>query len=121
MFSTLPKVFATLGAGRALGGRFFALSSYAALTRRFRNLMSGVASFCDLLHIQRKAATFFTGAINPVPLDVLGAGVRTMRGRPASSGGTSLASKSWTSSIFITNSVLSAINAAATCIFIAGC
>ena len=64
MFITLPKVFATLGAAGAwVGLAFFALVIFAALTSAISLYEACVASFCDLLHLTRRAATFFTGAI----------------------------------------------------------
>ena len=64
MFITLPKVFATLGAaGPWVGLAFFALVIFAALTSAISLYEACVASVCDLLLIERKAATFFTGAV----------------------------------------------------------
>lgn len=64
MFITLPKVFATLGNGGAwLGTAFFGLVIFAALTSAISLYEACVASVCDLLHIDRKASTFFMGAI----------------------------------------------------------
>ncbi len=64
MFVTLPKVFATLGpAGSWIGLAFFALVIFAAATSAISLYEACVASVCDLLHIDRKSATFFTGAL----------------------------------------------------------
>ncbi|MCQ2395449.1 MAG: sodium-dependent transporter, partial [Kiritimatiellae bacterium] len=64
MFITLPKVFATLGAaGPWVGLAFFALVIFAALTSAISLFEACVASVCDLLHLSRKAATFFMGAV----------------------------------------------------------
>ena len=64
MFITLPKVFATLGqAGAWLGMAFFGLVIFAALTSAISLYEACVASVCDLLHIERKAATFFMGTL----------------------------------------------------------
>ena len=61
MFITLPKVFATLGAGGAwIGLAFFLLVTFAAATSAISLFEACVASVCDLLHLERKAATFFT-------------------------------------------------------------
>ena len=63
MFVTLPKVFATLGkVGPWLGTAFFGLVIFAALTSAISLYEACVASVCDLLHIERKSATFFMGA-----------------------------------------------------------
>ena len=119
MFITLPKVFATLGAGGPwVGLAFFALVIFAALTSAISLYEACVASFCDLLHIQRKAATFFTGAIILFlsTFSALGYGpwgdVRLFR-TEAFAGFQFLDFFD-----FITNSVLMPIIAAATCIFI---
>ena len=64
MFITLPKVFATLGAtGPWLGFTFFVLVLFAALTSAISLMEACVASVCDLLKLERKAATFFTAAL----------------------------------------------------------
>ena len=64
MFITLPKVFATLGNGGAwLGTAFFGLVIFAALTSAISMYEACVASVCDLLHIDRKASTFFMGSL----------------------------------------------------------
>ena len=64
MFITLPKVFATLGAsGPWLGLTFFVLVLFAALTSAISLSEACVASVCDLLKLERKAATFFTAAL----------------------------------------------------------
>lgn len=64
MFITLPKVFATLGtAGAWIGLSFFLLVTFAAATSAISLFEACVASVCDLLHIDRKAATFFTAAL----------------------------------------------------------
>ncbi len=64
MFITLPKVFATLGAtGPWFGLTFFVLVLFAALTSAISLMEACVASVCDLLKLDRKAATFFTAAL----------------------------------------------------------
>ena len=64
MFITLPKVFATLGgAGAWIGLAFFVLVTFAAATSAISLFEACVASVCDLLHLERKPATFFTGAL----------------------------------------------------------
>ena len=119
MFITLPKVFATLGAaGVWVGLAFFALVIFAALTSAISLYEACVASFCDLLHIGRKAATFFTGAIILflATFSALGYGpwgdIRLFRTE------TFAGFQFLDFFDFITNSVLMPIIAAATCIFI---
>ena len=64
MFITLPKVFADFGAaGPWVGMCFFLLVIFAALTSAISLLEACVASVCDLLHMERKPATFFTTAL----------------------------------------------------------
>ena len=64
MFVTLPKVFATLGgAGAWVGAAFFLLVAFAAATSAISLFEACVASICDLLKLERKAATFFTTAL----------------------------------------------------------
>ena len=62
MFVTLPRVFASIGAAGAwLGMAFFILVIFAAATSAISLYEACVASVCDVLKINRKAATFFTG------------------------------------------------------------
>jgi NSS family neurotransmitter:Na+ symporter len=64
MFITLPKVFAGFGAvGPWVGATFFLLVIFAAATSAISLYEACVASVCDVLHINRKAATFFTGTL----------------------------------------------------------
>ena len=64
MFITLPKVFAMFGAAGAwVGLAFFLLVTFAAATSAISLYEACVASVCDLLKLDRKAATFFTGAL----------------------------------------------------------
>ena len=60
MFITLPKVFGEIGvAGAWMGAAFFLLVLFAALTSSISLFETCVASFCDLLNMKRKNATFF--------------------------------------------------------------
>lgn len=64
MFITLPKVFATLGGAESwFGLTFFLLVTFAAATSAISLFEACVASVCDLLHLERKSATFFTAAL----------------------------------------------------------
>ena len=113
MFITLPKVFATLGAaGPWVGFAFFALVIFAALTSAISLYEACVASFCDLLHLTRGAATFFTGAI------VLFLATFSALGYGPWADVTVCGQQFLDFFDFITNSVLMPIIAAATCIFI---
>lgn len=113
MFITLPKVFATLGAaGPWVGFAFFALVIFAALTSAISLYEACVASFCDLLHLTRRAATFFTGTI------VLFLATFSALGYGPWADVTVCGQQFLDFFDFITNSVLMPIIAAATCIFI---
>ncbi len=113
MFITLPKVFATLGAaGPWVGFAFFALVIFAALTSAISLYEACVASFCDLLHLTRGAATFFTGTI------VLFLATFSALGYGPWADVTVCGQQFLDFFDFITNSVLMPIIAAATCIFI---
>ena len=113
MFVTLPKVFATLGAAGAwVGLAFFALVIFAAATSAISLYEACVAAVCDLLHIERKSATFFTGALIAflATFSALGYGPWAK---------VTVCGQQFLDFFdFITNSVLMPIVAAATCIFI---
>ena len=113
MFITLPKVFATLGAAGAwVGLAFFALVIFAALTSAISLYEACVASVCDLLHLDRKSATFFTGAV------ILFLATFSALGYGPWADVTVCGQQFLDFFDFITNSVLMPIVAAATCIFI---
>ena len=113
MFITLPKVFATLGAaGPWVGLAFFALVIFAALTSAISLYEACVASVCDLLHLDRKPATFFTGAL------ILFLATFSALGYGAWADVTVCGQQFLDFFDFITNSVLMPIVAAATCVFI---
>ena len=113
MFITLPKVFATLGAaGSWVGFAFFALVIFAALTSAISLFEACVAAVCDLLHLERKAATFFTGAV------ILFLATFSALGYGPWADVTVCGQQFLDFFDFITNSVLMPIVAAATCIFI---
>ena len=113
MFITLPKVFATLGAaGNWVGLAFFVLVIFAALTSAISLYEACVASVCDLLLLERKAATFFTGAI------ILFLATFSALGYGAWKDVTICGQQFLDFFDFITNSVLMPIVAVATCIFI---
>ena len=113
MFITLPKVFATLGAAGAwVGLAFFSLVIFAALTSAISLFEACVASVCDLLHLERKPATFFTGAV------ILFLATFSALGYGPWADVTVCGQQFLDFFDFITNSVLMPIVAAATCIFI---
>ena len=113
MFITLPKVFATLGAGGPwVGLAFFSLVIFAALTSAISLFEACVAAVCDLLHLDRKPATFFTGAL------ILFLATFSALGYGAWADVTVCGQQFLDFFDFITNSVLMPVVAAATCIFI---
>ena len=113
MFITLPKVFATLGAAGAwVGLAFFALVIFAALTSAISLYEACVASVCDLLRLERKPATFFTGAV------ILFLATFSALGYGPWADVTVCGQQFLDFFDFITNSVLMPIIPAATCVFI---
>ena len=113
MFITLPKVFATLGtAGTWIGLAFFVLVTFAAATSAISLFEACVASVCDLLHLERKAATFFTTALRLFLATVSALGYGPW-------GHVKIFGMQFLDFFdFITNSALMPVVAAATCIFI---
>lgn len=113
MFITLPKVFASLGAaGVWLGAVFFLLVIFAALTSSISLYEACVASICDLLKLERRAAVFFSGSLIAfvATFSALGYGPwETVR---------IFGFQFLDFFDFISNSVLMPITAAATCIFV---
>lgn len=112
MFITLPKVFASMKFGAAIGTIFFVLVFFAALTSAISLLETIVSIFRDKFHWSRKAACIFVAVFSLV------------LGTPSSLGFGPLAFISWAGmSIldimdFISNSVLMPIVALFTCIFV---
>ena len=113
MFVTLPKVFADFGtAGPWIGVVFFLLVIFAALTSAISLYEACVASVCDLLHIERKPATFFTFFL------IAFLAVFSAIGYGAWGKVTLFGQQFLDFFDFVTNSVLMPIVAALTCIFI---
>ena len=113
MFITLPKVFATLGAaGPWLGLMFFLLVLFAAATSAISLFEACVASVCDLLRLDRKAATFFTIAV------IMFLSTFSALGYVAWAKVTVFGMAFLDFFDFITNSVLMPVVAAATCVFV---
>ena len=63
MFITMPKIFASMGMGRAIGILFFVLVLFAALTSAISLAESVVATFCDEFKWNRRFATTVTAVI----------------------------------------------------------
>ncbi len=113
MFITLPKVFASIGsAGPIIGLAFFALVTFAAATSAISLYEACVASLCDHIRIDRKAATFFVGSLIAflATFSALGYGAW---------GHITLFGWQFLDFFdFVTNSVIMPILAALTCIFV---
>lgn len=131
MFITLPKVFAGFGAaGPWVGLTFFALVIFAALTSAISLYEACVASVCDLLKLERRASTFFTGALICFLATFSALGYGAWGGVTLSALFAKLGiTAEWASSglfamqfldffDFITNSFLMPVVAAITCIFV---
>ncbi len=117
MFITLPKVFATLGSfGPWLGLMFFVLVLFAAATSAISLFEACVASVCDLLHIERKPATFFTTALIMFLATFSAVGYGPWADVKIGWGSHAMQFLDFFD--FITNSVLMPIVAAATCVFV---
>ena len=63
MFITIPKVFANMGFGTAIGVVFFLLVLFAAVTSSIALTESAVSTFEDELHWSRKKSTVFMGMV----------------------------------------------------------
>jgi NSS family neurotransmitter:Na+ symporter len=113
MFITLPKVFASLGAvGPWVGMAFFLLVVFAAATSAISLYEACVASVCDVLKINRRAATFFTGSLimSLATFSALGYGAW---------GGVKVFNMPFLDFFdFITNSVLMPVVAVFSCVFV---
>ena len=112
MFITLPKVFASMKFGAAVGTIFFLLVFFAALTSAISLMETIVSIFRDKFHWSRKGACIFVAVISLI------------LGVPSSLGFGPLAFISWAGMSvldimdFASNSVLMPIVALFTCIFV---
>lgn len=112
MFMTLPKVFANMKFGGAIGTIFFVLVFFAALTSAISLMETIVSIFMDKFHWNRKKASIFVAVL------------ALILGAPSSLGFGPLSFISWMGmSIldimdFVSNSVLMPIVALFTCIFV---
>ncbi len=113
MFITLPKVFASLGAAGAwVGMAFFLLVVFAAATSAISLYEACVAASCDVLKVNRKTATFFTGTL------ILFLSVFSALGYGAWSDVKLFGMQFLDFFDFITNSVMMPAVAAVTCVFV---
>ena len=63
MFVTLPKVFETMGLGNVIGGVFFLLVLFAALTSSISLMEAVVATFCDQFKWERKKGVIIVAVL----------------------------------------------------------
>ena len=112
MFITIPKVFASMGLGAAVGVRFFVLVLFAAVTSSIALTESAVSTFEDELGWSRKKAAAVIGIIMVLlgSLSALGYGPL--------SGVTVIGMQFLDFFDFLTNSVMMPIAAIATCLLV---
>ncbi len=112
MFITMPKIFASMGMGTAVGITFFVLVLFAALTSALALLESGVSTFEDELHWSRKKATLLMGVL------MIGLGTLSALGYGPLAAVTVVGMQFLDFFDFLTNSVMMPIGAMATCLLI---
>ncbi len=112
MFITMPKIFANMGFGKAIGILFFALVLFAAITSAIALTESAVSTFADEFHWSRKKGTIIMAAI----MIVLGS--LSSLGNGPLAGVTLLGMQFLDFFDFLTNSVMMPIAALATCLLI---
>ena len=112
MFITLPKVFASMGLGSAVGVLFFVLVLFAAVTSSIALTESAVSTFQDELSWSRRKATVLVGVI------MVGLGTLSSLGYGPLAGVTVLGMQFLDFFDFLTNSVMMPIAAIATCLLV---
>ena len=112
MFITIPKVFASMGLGAAVGILFFVLVLFAAVTSSIALTESAVSTFEDELHWGRKKATVFMAVI------MLLLGTLSCLGYGPLAGVTVIGMQFLDFFDFLTNSVMMPIAAIATCLLV---
>lgn len=112
MFITIPKVFASMGLGAAVGILFFVLVLFAAVTSSIALTESAVSTFEDELHWSRKKATVFMAVI------MLLLGTLSCLGYGPLAGVTVIGMQFLDFFDFLTNSVMMPIAAIATCLLV---
>ena len=112
MFITIPKVFASMGMGTAVGVLFFVLVLFAALTSSIALTESAVSTFEDELGWDRTRSTVLIGAI------MVALGSLSALGYGPLAGVTVFGMQFLDFFDFLTNSVMMPIAALATCILI---
>ena len=112
MFITIPKVFANMGFGTAIGVVFFLLVLFAAVTSSIALTESAVSTFEDELHWSRKKSTVFMGMV------MLLLGTLSCLGYGPLANFKILGMQFLDFFDFITNSVMMPIAAIATCLLV---
>ena len=112
MFITIPKVFASMGFGTAVGILFFLLVLFAAITSSIALTESAVSTFEDELHWTRKKSTVVMGAI------MILLGTLSCLGYGPLAGVKVIGMQFLDFFDFLTNSVMMPIAAIATCLLI---
>jgi len=112
MFITIPKVFANMGFGTAVGILFFLLVLFAAITSSIALTESAVSTFEDELHWSRKKATIVMAAI------MLCLGSLSCLGYGPLANVTVIGMQFLDFFDFLTNSVMMPIAAIATCLLV---
>ena len=112
MFITIPKVFANMGFGTAVGILFFLLVLFAAVTSSIALTESAVSTFEDELHWDRKKSTVIMGII------MILLGSLSCLGYGPLAGVTIIGMQFLDFFDFLTNSVMMPIAAMATCLLV---
>ena len=112
MFITIPKVFASMGLGGAVGVLFFLLVLFAAVTSSIALTESAVSTFQDELGWSRRKATVLVGVI------MVALGTLSSLGYGPLAGVTVLGMQFLDFFDFLTNSVMMPIAAIATCLLV---
>ena len=112
MFITIPKVFASMGLGTAVGVLFFVLVLFAAITSSIALTESAVSTFEDELGWDRTRSTVLIGAI------MVALGSLSALGYGPLAGVTVFGMQFLDFFDFLTNSVMMPIAAIASCILV---
>ena len=112
MFITIPKVFASMGLGGAVGVLFFLLVLFAAVTSSIALTESAVSTFQDEIGWSRRKATVLVGVI------MVALGTLSSLGYGPLAGVTVIGMQFLDFFDFLTNSVMMPIAAIATCLLV---
>lgn len=112
MFVTMPKIFESMGIGRAIGVLFFLLVLFAALTSAIALTESVVATFTDEFGWRRRKGTLVTGLI------MIGLGLLSCLGYGPLAGIRIIGMQFLDFFDFLSNSVMMPIAALAVCLYV---